>query len=700
MRKGDEILETSSQLIDSIGLKHPVMFEQHYRKRRNLASFHTRSGCTTNFDVDHSKETTFTMMVLILMIPQFMSLIRACWRSLCSEFHPWPTNVAILWVIMNKKNVNLQEAVGIPISLLLVSLAWSKQLQTRQVEPRKNENSAPSNNRNGSLDEDEIFPKATARDKSTIISSIVKLVATPFVSALFCYVFDVADLANLNNGFLRFDVAHTAFPHFMAQILTSIVGSVLDAFLEQSLLLNRKNQATDDSKIIRADVVKKSRVYICTTMYHENKTEMEQLLRSLHDIDTARLKSERNFESHIFFDGAVKGNVLNDFVLQLIALVPKTLGVEKIEDCKKIKTPYGMQLKWELPGGMPFYIHLKDNFKVKNKKRWSQAMYMSYVLDYKKASMESDPHNEAVAGSEHKEVQIGDDNITYILATDADVRFTHESVEALLDLMMRDQKVGAVCGRTHPLGSGPVVWYQVFDYAIGHWFQKVANHVLGSVLCSPGCFSVYRARAIRDVLPIYASPVETSIDFLTKDMGEDRWMCTLMVQSGWRLEYCAAAEDSTFCPDTFDEFFNQRRRWIPSTLVNLIQLIREWKFTVENNDKISIFFILYQALLVVSTLISPATVILVITGALKYSKLPGTDNDVAILILLCVVTFGFALICLYTKQSFQLKVAKVLTIMFALLMTAVTVGMAAQIAIDLSKRSQCDAKSKLLVKIN
>ena len=38
---------------------------------------------------------------------------------------------------------------------------------------------------------------------------------------------------------------------------------------------------------------------------------------------------------------------------------------------------------------------------------------------------------------------------------------------------MRDPRVGAVCGRTHPLGVGPLVWYQVFDYAIGHWFQKV-----------------------------------------------------------------------------------------------------------------------------------------------------------------------------------------------------------------------------------
>lgn len=61
----------------------------------------------------------------------------------------------------------------------------------------------------------------------------------------------------------------------------------------------------------------------------------------------------------------------------------------------------------------------------------------------------------------------------FILTTDADVQFTPESVEALLDLMLRDTSVGAVCARTYPLGSGPVVWYQKFEYAVGHWFQKV-----------------------------------------------------------------------------------------------------------------------------------------------------------------------------------------------------------------------------------
>ena len=53
--------------------------------------------------------------------------------------------------------------------------------------------------------------------------------------------------------------------------------------------------------------------------------------------------------------------------------------------------------------------------------------------------------------------------------------------------------------------------------------------MLGTVLCSPGCFAIYRASALVDVLPEYASQVEEAFEFLCKDMGEDRYLTFLMV---------------------------------------------------------------------------------------------------------------------------------------------------------------------------
>lgn len=129
------------------------------------------------------------------------------------------------------------------------------------------------------------------------------------------------------------------------------------------MLLNRRNLSSDEEHIQQQKLSTDVKIFICTTMYHEVDYEMEQLLRSIHDVDTYNKRSGRHYESHIFFDGSVRGEKLNSFVLQLASLMEKTLKVH-LRDCKKIKTPYGMQLKWKLPGGMDFTIHLKDNVKV------------------------------------------------------------------------------------------------------------------------------------------------------------------------------------------------------------------------------------------------------------------------------------------------------------------------------------------------
>ena len=54
--------------------------------------------------------------------------------------------------------------------------------------------------------------------------------------------------------------------------------------------------------------------------------------------------------------------------------------------------------------------------------------------------------------------------------------------------------------------------------------------MLGSVLCCPGCFSLYRCQAVRDVLSIYATGVDHAFDFLTKDMGE--YMVRKKIENG------------------------------------------------------------------------------------------------------------------------------------------------------------------------
>ena len=455
-------------------------------------------------------------------------------------------------------------------------------------------------------------------------------------------------------------------------------------FLTQYMLLNRRVEDTMlrqfDGPFADPKEYDNAHIFICSTMYHESEVEMKNLLLSIKAVADAKSSGflRQTFESHIFFDGANQGRDLNMYAMRLISLLEECFEV-KLKDGEKRYTPYGMQLVWLVSNHLRFVIHCKNGKKVKNKKRWSQVMYMYYILFFRIPNDNNHNAEDPEAGNiDHYER-------TFILTTDADIVFTPESVKSLIEMLVRDRAVGAVCARTHPLGSGPIVWYQVFDYAVGHWFQKVAENVMGSVLCCPGCFSLFRTSALKDVVQIYASNVSLAKDFLTKDMGEDRWLCTLLVQHGWRLEYCAVSENFTFCPDHFEEFYKQRRRWIPSTLANLFELVSSGPRIVKKNNYISYLFVFYQILNIVSTLLSPGAVIIVLVGGLSIAF---DINQYIVLAVQLGIAGTFMLICLYTSQKTQLNSAKVLTGVYAFMMTAVVIGLIGQgaVAVDESIR--------------
>lgn len=75
---------------------------------------------------------------------------------------------------------------------------------------------------------------------------------------------------------------------------------------------------------------------------------------------------------------------------------------------------------------------------------------------------------------------------------------------------------------------GPMVWYQKFEYAVGHWLQKTAEHVFGSVLCSPGCFSLFRGSALMDddVLKRYTTTSTKASEYVQYDQGGHRYART------------------------------------------------------------------------------------------------------------------------------------------------------------------------------
>ncbi|XP_061190012.1 chitin synthase chs-2-like [Saccostrea echinata] len=473
--------------------------------------------------------------------------------------------------------------------------------------------------------------------------------------------------------------------------------------LEQNLVLNRKRsqlqkQVKEDEKGDEQFPLQTPPfVYACATMWHENRLEMVQLLKSIFRMDEDQFLREKEyeissdnryphdyykFEAHILFDDAFcKGN-LNEFVETFASVMNEAASSVhsqpiQLEKPVIISTYYGGQVIFRMPGENFLYIHLKDKTKIRHKKRWSQVMYMYYLLGYR---LTTEIRNEIEKNAKKKKDPENIDDYfkkkaenTFLLALDGDVDFTPGSVRILIDRMRKDEKAGAACGRIHPIGSGPIVWYQKFEYAVAHWLQKATEHVLGCVLCSPGCFSLFRGSALMDdnVMKKYTLLPSEASQILMYDLGEDRWLCTLLLQQGYRVDYAAGADAYTYAPESFNEYFNQRKRWTPSTLANIMALLQDGKNTVEANSNISWLYIAYQGSLMVATLIGPATILMMIAGA--FVAVFSLDLMMSYVTSL-VPAITYFIICLTFRLNVQLVVAQILSGFYVLIMMVVFVG--------------------------
>nr|KAG5692245.1 hypothetical protein BaRGS_011745 [Batillaria attramentaria] len=202
----------------------------------------------------------------------------------------------------------------------------------------------------------------------------------------------------------------------------------------------------------------------------------------------------------------------------------------------------------------------------------------------------------------------------------------------------------------------------MFEYAIGYWMQKATEHVLGCVLCSPGCFSLFRGSALMDdnVMRKYTILPTEPGQFLQYDQGEDRWLCTLLLQQGYRVDYAAAADAWTYAPEGFNEFFNQRRRWMPSTLANVLDLLSDLSNLVAVNSNISVPYIAYQVALMVATILGPGTVLMMIASAIEVVF--GTSL-IWSYVIACAPAVVFLVVCLKCKTNIQLYLAALLSVL-------------------------------------
>ncbi|KAK7088556.1 hypothetical protein V1264_022464 [Littorina saxatilis] len=288
------------------------------------------------------------------------------------------------------------------------------------------------------------------------------------------------------------------------------------------------------------------------------------------------------------------------------------------------------------------------------------------------ASFGSHLRNPSTHSLSHPEKPCASNDDVYILATDADTEFGGSSVRILLDQCEADHSLGAVCGRTVPVGGlKPIVWYQKFEYAKDFWLVKSSQNVIGSVTCCPGCFSLYRGSAIRDVMTTFSRPSSSAFDTLVKDHGEDRWLCTLMMQKGWKLEYADNCHNSTHCPETCGEFLRQRRRWVLSELSNMVLIFKGLGGLVKGNSTFSALFVLSLLHMFIWVLLSPSTTLVVTCAAFHILfHLPMLYSaPVAYCVLL-----GFFVVCVAQPRHTQRMMTQAIVAVMVGVMVAISAG--------------------------
>ncbi|KAJ1719248.1 hypothetical protein LPJ53_005956 [Coemansia erecta] len=174
----------------------------------------------------------------------------------------------------------------------------------------------------------------------------------------------------------------------------------------------------------------------------------------------------------------------------------------------------------------------------------------------------------------------------YLLMVDADTEVVPDSLTRLVACMVHDAKVIGICGETQ-LTNEDFSWttmIQVYEYFISHHMAKAFESLFGSVTCLPGCFCMYRLRTARGMPLIISKNVvkdysENHVDTLHKknllSLGEDRYLTTLMMKyfPQYKMTFTADAKCKTTAPDTWSVLLSQRRRWINSTVHNLVELV-------------------------------------------------------------------------------------------------------------------------------
>ncbi|KAL4476141.1 hypothetical protein ABPG74_009874 [Tetrahymena malaccensis] len=142
---------------------------------------------------------------------------------------------------------------------------------------------------------------------------------------------------------------------------------------------------------------------------------------------------------------------------------------------------------------------------------------------------------------------------------------------------------------------------QNYEYTTAHMIDKNFESCLGFLHVLPGAWSAYRYKALnitkehRENLIqkrylkqiLNKNLLSNTIQELNMFLAEDRILCLgifCQVESSYKLKFIPDAKAFTDPVDTFEDFLNQRRRWINSSWFALEYVLQNYEYHIEESS--------------------------------------------------------------------------------------------------------------------
>ena len=142
-------------------------------------------------------------------------------------------------------------------------------------------------------------------------------------------------------------------------------------------------------------------------------------------------------------------------------------------------------------------------------------------------------------------------------------------------------------------------------------------------------------------------------------------------------QFIFSLDSLTACPETLKEFYNQRRRWDPSILANYWNILTHPKKFIKNNKSMSIFYICFQYLNFIITILGPGYIFINLVTTVEIVL--EIANFTSFIINLIPVIM-FIIVCFFAKEDVQIKFALVLSIGYGIIVMAAPILMLIQMS--------------------